>query len=70
MVALKTSLTNVLKSFLNNVHLVKENVPKVEKKRLLAVLPYLGLISLQTRTKLQEPLKGCMFLSCHVSASE
>ena len=36
MVTLKTLLTNVLKSkiflmFLNNVHLVKENVPTVEK---------------------------------------
>ena len=27
------------KKFLNNVHLVKENVPTVEKKRLLLVLP-------------------------------
>ena len=44
--------------FLNNVHLVKENVPTVEKKRLLLVLPYLGIISLQTRTKLQQALKG------------
>ena len=32
------------KKFLNNVHLVKENVPTVEKKRLLLVLPYLGII--------------------------
>ena len=38
-----------LKKFLNNVHLVKENVPTVEKKRLLLVLPYLRIISLQTR---------------------
>ena len=38
--------------FLNNIHLVKENVPTVEKKRLFLALPYLGIISLQTRTKL------------------
>ena len=45
------------KKFLSNVHLVKENVPTVEKKRLLLDLPYLGIISLQTRTKLQQALK-------------
>ena len=43
--------------FLNNVHPVKENVPTVEKQRLLLVLPYLGIISLQNRTKLQQALK-------------
>ena len=48
------------KKFLNNVHLVKENVPTVEKKRLLLFLPYLGIISLQTRTKLQQALKGVL----------
>ena len=34
--------------FLNNIHLIKENVPTVEKKRLLLVRPYLGIIFLQT----------------------
>ena len=29
------------KKFLNNIHLVKENVPTVEKKSLLLALPYL-----------------------------
>ena len=53
-------IDNCFKKFLNNVHLVKENVPTVEKKRLLLVLPYLGIISLQTRTKLQEALKGVL----------
>ena len=48
------------KKFLNNIHLVKENVPKVEKKRLLLVLPYLRITSLQTRTKLQQTLKGVL----------
>ena len=48
------------KKFLNNVHPVKENVPTVEKKRLLLVLPYLGIISLQNRTKLQQALKGVL----------
>ena len=46
--------------FLNNIHLVKENIPTVEKKYLLLVLSYLGIISLQTRTKLQQALKGVL----------
>ena len=56
----KNFIDKCFKRFLNNVHLVKENVPTVEKKRLLLVLPYLGIISLQTRTKLQEALKGVL----------
>ena len=48
------------KKILNNVNLVKENVPTVKKKRLLLVLPYLGIIFLQTRTKLQQALKGVL----------
>ena len=57
------------KKFLNNIHLIKENIPTVEKKRLLLVLP--GIISLQTWTKLQQALKGVLnywklesFLKC------
>ena len=46
--------------FLNNIHLVQENVPTVEKKRLFVVLPYLEIISLQTRTKLKKALKGAL----------
>ena len=37
--------------FLNRIHILKEKVPTVEKKPLLLVIPYLGTISLQTRTK-------------------
>ena len=55
---LENFIDKCFKKFLNNVHLVKENVPTVEKKRLLLVLPYLGMISWQTRTKLQQALKG------------
>ena len=46
------------KKSLNNIHLAKENIPTAEKKRLLQVLPYLGVLSLQTRTKLQQALKS------------
>ena len=48
------------KKFLDNIHLVKEKVPTVERKCLLLVLPYLGVISLQTRTKLQQTIKGIL----------
>ena len=32
----------------------------MERKRLLLVLPYLGVIPLQTRTKLQQAIKGVL----------
>lgn len=41
------------KMFLDNTHLANESVPTVEKNLLLLVLPYLGIRSLQTKTKLQ-----------------
>ena len=46
------------KKFLDNIHFVKENVSKVEKRRFLLVLPYFGVISLKTRNKLQHAFKG------------
>ena len=48
------------KLFLNRIHILKEKVPTVEKKPLRLVLPYLGNISLQTRTKLQKSIKGVL----------
>ena len=36
----KNFIDKFFKRFLNNVHLVEENVPTVEKRRLLLVLPY------------------------------
>ena len=36
---------------------VKEKVPKVKKEPLRLVLPYLGTLSLQTKTKLQKSIK-------------
>ena len=41
-----------LNDILDNIHIVKEKVPTVEKRFLLLVLLYLGVISLQTMTKL------------------
>ena len=49
-----------LKKCRDNIHLVKEKVPTVERKRLLLVLPYLGVIYLQTTTKLQQATKGVL----------
>ena len=45
------------------MHTFKEKVPTVEKKPLQLFLPYLGAISLQTRTKLQKSIKGVL-ISC------
>ena len=44
--------------FLDNIHLIKENVRTVENNCLLLVALYLEVIFLQTRTKLQQALKG------------
>ena len=41
------------KLFINRTHILKQKVPAVEKNPPRLVLPYLGTISLQTRTKLQ-----------------
>ena len=51
-------INKCFKKFLDNLHLVKENTPTVERKRLLLVLPYFRVISLQTRTKCQQVIKG------------
>ena len=48
------------KLFLDWVYILKEKVSTVEKKPLRLVLPYLGNISLQTRIKLQESIKGVL----------
>ena len=45
------------KKFLDNIHHVKEKVPTVERKCLLLVLPYLGVISLQTGLNYNKRLK-------------
>ena len=48
------------KKFLVNIPLVEEKVITVERKHLLLCLPYLGVISLQTSAKLQQPFKGVL----------
>ena len=50
---------------MHNMHVVKETTLTVEKKHLVQVLPYLGSISLQSRTKLKKSLKNILnFVSC------
>ena len=45
---------------MDNIHLLKETTLTVEKKPLVLVLPYLGSISLQTRTNLKKSLKNIL----------
>ena len=45
---------------MNDVHVVKKTTLTVEKKHLVLVLPYVGSISLQTRTKLKKSLKNVL----------
>ena len=47
-------INNCFKRFLNKIHVVKETDLTVEKNSIVLVLPYLGSISLQTRTKLNK----------------
>ena len=53
-------ISNCFKAFLDNKHSILEKVITVPKKPLLLVLPYLGSLWLQTRTKLRKPLKGIL----------
>ena len=53
-------INKCFKKFLDNMHIVKETTLTVEKKSLVLVLPYLGSISLQTRTKLKKSLKNIL----------
>ena len=56
----ENSIDGFSKLFLNRIHILKEKVPTVVKKSLRLVLPNLGTISLQTRTKLQKSIKGVL----------
>ena len=48
------------KRFMDNIHVVKEATPTVEIQSSVVVFPYLGSISLQTRTKLKKSLKNIL----------
>ena len=51
-------INNCFKTFLDNKHRIQEKLITVPKKPLFLVLPYLGPLSLQTRTKVRKSLKG------------
>ena len=53
-------INNLFKVFPDNKYRVREKVITVSKKTLFLVLPYLGPLSLQTRTKLKKSLKGIL----------
>ena len=53
-------INNCFKVSLDNKYWVREKVITVPKKTLFLVLPYLGPLSLQTRTKLRKSLKGIL----------
>ena len=42
---------------MDNIYVIKGTTLTVEKKPLVLILPYLGLISLQTSTKLKKIIK-------------
>ena len=53
-------MNNCFKVFLDNKYRVREKVITVPKKTLFLVFPYLGPLSLQTRTKLRKSLQGIL----------
>ena len=53
-------INNCFKVFLDKKYRAREKMITVPKKTLFLVLPYLGPLSLQTRTKLRKPLKGIL----------
>ena len=57
-------INNFLKVFLDNKNRIQEKVITVPKKTLFLVLPYLGRLSLQTRTKLRKSLKVIIIINC------
>ena len=50
-------INKCFKTFMDNICVVKEATLTIEKKPLLLVLPYLGSISLPTKTKLTKSLR-------------
>ena len=53
-------IDNCFKTFLDKLFINRPKLATAEKKVLTLVLPYLGDISLQTRTKIQKALKGTL----------
>ena len=54
----KPFINKCFKKFLDRLHIIKPTSATVEKKALHLVLPYLGPISLQVRTKIRNAMKN------------
>ena len=54
----KSFIDNCFTNFLDGLHIIKPTSATVEKKALRLVLPYLGPISLQVRTKIRNAMKN------------
>ena len=57
---LENFIDRCFKLFLSRIHILKEKSPTVEKKPLRLILPDLGNISRQTKTKLHKSIKGVL----------
>ena len=51
-------IDNCFKTFLDRLHIARPKLITAEKKPLLLVIPFLGSISLQLRTKIRNAMKG------------
>ena len=56
----KSFIDKCFKKFLDRLHIIKPTSATVEKKALRLVLPYLGPISLQVRTKIRNAMKNTL----------
>ena len=56
----KSFIDKCFKKFLDRLHIIKPTSATVEKKVLRLVLPYLGPISLQVRTKIRNAMKNTL----------
>ena len=54
----KSFIDKCFKKFLDGLHIVKPTWETMEKKALPLVLPYLGSVSLQVRTKIRNAMKN------------
>ena len=59
----KNFVNNCFKTFLDNKERIQEKAITVPKEPFFLVLPYLGTLSLQTRTKLRKSLKSILIVA-------
>ena len=60
----ENSINNCFEMFLDSKHRIQEKKATIPKKPLFLVLPCLGPLSLQTRTKLRKSLQG--IINCYM----